>query len=63
MNTIALKMGKPITALRQPLPCFHMDTMIKIALHHQVFIDHIKRILCWDSFICFIVMSHAHLDR
>ena len=37
--------------------------MIKIALRHQVFIDRIKRILCWDSFICFIailVLLHAH---
>ena len=37
--------------------------MIKIALRHQVSIDRIKCILCWDSFICFIVLLvllHAH---
>ena len=43
--------------------------MIKIALRHQVPIDRIKCILCWDSFICFIAMfvllppGHAHQDE
>ena len=45
------------------LSIFLCSHMIKISLRHQVFINRIKRILCWDSFICLIAMLHAHQDE